>query len=61
MKPLITSRELEARYRKAKCPIVAEISGELTAQARTAHIQAFANDAKRKSPKKSILLIALDG
>jgi len=55
----LTSKEIESRFKKAKNPIVAEISGELTNQARAAHIQEFMADAKRSNQRKSLLLIAI--
>lgn len=55
----MTGKELESRFRKAKNPIVVEISGELTIQARAAHIQEFMADAKRSNQRKSLLLIAI--
>jgi len=62
MKPTLTSKELETRFRKARNPIVSEISGELTPQARSAHIQAFMADAKRlaSNNRKGLLLIAIE-
>ena len=57
----LTSKELEAKFRKSKNPIVVAILGDLTVQTRTAHIQAFMNDVKRNNPRKSLLLIALEG
>ncbi len=59
MKTPITSKELEARFRKSKSPIAVEISGGLTVHARAARIQAFTTDVKRSNPRKSLLLIAL--
>lgn len=60
MKPTLTSKELEVRFRKARNPTVVEISGELTVQARATRFQAFMSEAKRSNPRKSLLLIALD-
>ena len=59
MKPPLTSKELELRYRKARNPTVVEISGELTVQARAKHMQEFMSVAKRINQRKSLLLIAL--
>ena len=56
----MTSKELEMRFRKARNPIVVEISGEMTVQARAAHLQAFLTDAKRIGQRKSLLLIAIE-
>ncbi len=55
----MTGKELESRFRKAKNPIVVEISNELRSEARAAHIQSFTTDVKRNNPRKSLLLIAL--
>ena len=33
----VMSKELEARFRKARNPVEVEISGDLTVQARTTH------------------------
>jgi hypothetical protein len=60
MKLPLTSKELEVRFRKTRKPLIAEVSGELTIQARTAHIQAFVTEVKRNNPKKSLLLVALE-
>lgn len=60
MKTTLTNRELEARFRKARNPIVVQISGEFTIQARTAHLQAFMAEAKRVNQRKSLLLLAIE-
>ena len=57
----LTSKELEARFRKARSPIVVEISSDFSLQARKARLQEFLSDLKRSNPQKSLLLIALDG
>jgi hypothetical protein len=60
MKFSLTSKDLETRYRKARNPIVVEMSGELTAHARGRHIQEFINEVRRCNPRKSLLLIAVE-
>ena len=60
MKSALTSKELEARFRKARNPNVVELSGEMTVQARAAHIQAFTAELRRINQRKSLLLIAID-
>lgn len=61
MKPTLTSKEIEARFKKAKNPIVVEISGNLSVQSRAAHLNAFLADAKRliSNNRSGVLLVVI--
>lgn len=60
---ILDRKALEERLRKARKIIVEEVSGELTAQARSDRLRTFTADASRLvrlSGRKSVLLIAME-